>query len=94
VERDPTPSVIRHERWDISSAIPWPAPPINTLSVGRSTRLALLTLTLALASAPAAALAAPTNHFNVKFTFTGQTFSDGTVGEIQAGSKLTGPNRG
>ena len=53
---------------------------------------ALLILTLALASASTAAAAAPTNHFNVKFTFTGQTFSDGTLGEIRAGSKLTGPN--
>lgn len=55
--------------------------------------LALLILTLALASASTAAAAAPTIHFNVKFTFTGQTFSDGRPGEIRAGSKLTGPNR-
>ena len=53
---------------------------------------ALLILTLALASASTVAAAAPTNHFNVKFTFTGQTFPDGTPGEIRAGSKLTGPN--
>jgi hypothetical protein len=54
--------------------------------------LALLTLTLALAFAPAAALAAQTGHFNVKFTFTGLTFSDGTAGEIRAGSKVTSPS--
>jgi len=54
--------------------------------------LALLTLTLALASAPAAALAAPTGHFNVKFTFTDQTFSEGQLGVIRAGSKLTSPS--
>jgi hypothetical protein len=53
--------------------------------------LALLTLTLALASAPATALAARSG-FNVKFTFTDQTFSDGTAGVIRAGSKLTGPS--
>jgi hypothetical protein len=53
--------------------------------------LALLTLTLALASAPAGALAAPTDHYNVKFTFTDFTSPDGQLGVIRAGSKLTGP---
>ena len=52
---------------------------------------ALLILRLALASASTAAAAAPTDHFNVKFTFTSQALSsDVPAGEIQAGSKRTG----
>lgn len=49
--------------------------------------LTIVVTILAILALPTAALAAKKTHFNNKFTFDPVTFSDGTSGTIEAGSK-------